>query len=291
VKEEFSMQDVVNFINEILPDDKKIPEDQYENLLSFIDRINKVLNMPQDKKRENLSLAMVFISTAKEDLEASKLLFDKKLYPSSIFHLQQAAEKTTKAYGLGLFVLEKADLKGPDGIGHKTPLAFVKMINNKWILPFVALMKSLYPNLETDVDELEKIAHKKQLELAKSNKDQIKEVLELNRNLEIKLENVMPSILDRINSVLEMTSSLWEDSREISRRFRFEESRRLYFSLLPLFLLSIFTFPHFNYTRYPDLEMRPQEYNEDLGIVKLATEIQAILENSIEQLDRYLKSD
>jgi hypothetical protein len=37
--------------------------------------------------------------------------------------------------------------------------------------------------------------------------------------------------------------------------------------------IAILTFPHYNFTRYPDGEMKPGDYTEDTGIVRVTPDI------------------
>jgi len=45
-------------------------------------------------------LSLLFLYKAEEDLKDSNILFNKKSYANSFFHLQQSVKKQLKAYGL-----------------------------------------------------------------------------------------------------------------------------------------------------------------------------------------------
>jgi len=62
-----------------------------------------------------------------------------------------------------------------------------------------------------------------------------------------------------------------------------------FIALYILYMLSVITYPHFSYTRYPDSEVKPSEYNENLGIVKKSPEIWNLLEESIATIEKFLK--
>ena len=67
-----------------------------------------------------VKLALSFARIGKADLRASKLVYGKKLYPQSIFYLQQSVEKSVKATGLMLSLVgpNKEDLTRE--VGHAT---------------------------------------------------------------------------------------------------------------------------------------------------------------------------
>jgi len=77
----------------------------------------EALGLP-DKPVVKLALSLAKIGRA--DLKASKLLYGKKLYPQSIFYLQQSVEKSVKATGLLLSLVrpDKEDLTRE--VGHAT---------------------------------------------------------------------------------------------------------------------------------------------------------------------------
>ena len=77
----------------------------------------EALGLP-DKPVVKLALSLARIGKA--DLRASKLLYGKKLYPQSIFYLQQSVEKSVKATGLLLRLVRpnKEDLT--QEVGHTT---------------------------------------------------------------------------------------------------------------------------------------------------------------------------
>lgn len=77
----------------------------------------EVLGVPE---RRSVELALVFAEMARKDLSASKVLYERKLYPAAIFELEQSVEKAVKAVGLmlGLARPIKEDLT--HDVGHAT---------------------------------------------------------------------------------------------------------------------------------------------------------------------------
>jgi hypothetical protein len=66
------------------------------------------------------------LTIALEDLEGSKVLFEKKLYPQSIYALQQSVEKGTKFLGLDKGIINEIDLQKK--ISHNTEKIFKAII-------------------------------------------------------------------------------------------------------------------------------------------------------------------
>ena len=62
------------------------------------------------------------LEISKEDLNASRLLFENEMYPQSLFYFQQSAEKLVKYIGVKEEVIEKKDLQRK--VSHKSTLIF-----------------------------------------------------------------------------------------------------------------------------------------------------------------------
>jgi len=77
------------------------------------------------KVKGNHKLADILLGIARSDLEAAKCLYENKLYPQAIFHLQQSAEKADKSFALIIGLTTEEDLKT-----HNT-LNFDKKILNE----------------------------------------------------------------------------------------------------------------------------------------------------------------
>jgi len=292
-------EELLKLVNEMLPVKKKIPRSQSDNILFFVTEIDKIINTPQSKRDNYLKRAKGLVVASKEDLKASSVLFDEKLYPSSILHLQQATEKIAKAYGLAFFMLEKSELKGRKGVGHKTPKVFIKICKRNWVDPYFKIMKIFHPSLKRDVDvtKLEKIINEKQVEFAKLSKEEIKTLLKLNEDIRKKIENmelekqiylVMKNFL---KIILEEEDNLLEEEykdllKGVEKLFRQYFDIGLISSFVTLYILSVITYSHFDYTRYPDGEIKPEEY-ENLDIIKIFPEIWESLKECIEHLDKH----
>lgn len=70
----------------------------------------------------------VFLEIAKEDLIASEILFDNRMFPQSVFYFQQAVEKSIKYLGLKNGIIAKEDLL--KNVGHKSIEIFKALMKN-----------------------------------------------------------------------------------------------------------------------------------------------------------------
>ncbi len=66
------------------------------------------------------------LEISREDLKASELLFENRMYPHSLFYFQQSTEKLTKYIGLKEEVIVKKDLQNK--VSHKSTLIFKRAI-------------------------------------------------------------------------------------------------------------------------------------------------------------------
>lgn len=65
-----------------------------------------------------MNMSMELLNTAKTDLEASKVLYENRLYPQAIFHFQQSVEKANKVFALITKQVKENELLKK--IGHDT---------------------------------------------------------------------------------------------------------------------------------------------------------------------------
>jgi len=291
-------EELLETLNELLPRNKQIPKKYAKKLLEFMLVLDGIFQTPQDKRNEDLNLAKELISAAKQDLIASKLLFDSNDKANSIYHLQQATEKIAKAYGLSFFALDKTDLKK---IGHRTPNVFIELFNEEWVNPYLKLIQFTNPNFKNDVDvkKFRSIVKTKQVEIGKLNADGIEPILRLNRRLKEKLggkqfsdktkKKIKPTLKIVLYDSLQNKKIVDRIMKEVVDVFFDSVFVKTFSSFSILYLISVVTYPHFEYPRYPDGEIKPDEYN-NLGVTKYYSEISEGLEEITTCLEEYIKS-
>jgi len=278
-----------------IPGVGRVPPEQqgiYLELAQFIqDRLDGT-GSEQDKFRPNLNFAHKLLEAAKRDLAASKALSTDKA--NSIYHLQQSVEKITKAYGLALGVVTRKEVER--GVGHISPRLFIIMLHKRLFVSYAQLMKSFKPQLNTDTTKMEELIETKRPELARMNDKSIRQLLDLMDKIEESLNSEQSKKeLELHTNVAFDTFSKFEgaDLAKLGALQKLFQNptffTRLIVSFLRLYLFSVVTYPHFAYTRYPGGEIEPDDYNDSLGIVKMAPEITVALERSIKNLEEYLE--
>ncbi len=266
--------------------------DQMKVLLELGQEMSAALaSLSEDQKKEAMELARGFLECSRQDIQATRLLYGRQLFPLSVYHLQQAVEKATKAYALAFFAISKEDLIK---IGHKSPMAFIRMLDKSWGNKFIVVLKMFYPDAKTNVSEARKIINlkKTQKELAKLPESVIQNFLDLNE----KIRNALMSdkTQNQMNSQIEILLRLLKgrlpgvNTEEIMKSFRTDFSFDMVCSFGGLYVLSMVTYPHWEFTRYPDKEIKPSDYSSDLGVVQCMDGILTQVENAIQVLEKSL---
>ena len=81
-------------------------------------------------KCKNKNLAEKFLKISEMDLAVSKLLYEHEYYAASIFHLQQASEKSIKSFGLYFNIISEKDI---GDIKHSTAKFFEIMFKKSFV--------------------------------------------------------------------------------------------------------------------------------------------------------------
>jgi len=255
-------------------------------------------------------IAREYLELSKIDLKASDKLYEEKIYNISIFELQQAIEKATKCFCLGIKINNQTlfslgDMKGK---GSHDPLKFLIEVIEKYI--------SLLPNdNQLDVFSIKiKTGVIQQLNLQKNKLSQItgKEgVEEINPQLEvlnqIKDFNISNIPREQIKLILESSYGiiLTEDEfsikyQELIQKINENDFLRILNKIfLPLSLLGALTFKHEQTTRYPYeaidnagnvlANIKPEEYKIGFGVVDSFKSLKELMNFVINNLEIELK--
>src|SRR3989344_6178985 len=84
------------------------------------------------------------LKTSENDLKASKLLYKEEIYPQAVSHFQQSIEKSNKAFGLVLNIINDKALISQ--IGHK-PLKIHSLMIQKQKRNFENYKKFMEQNI------------------------------------------------------------------------------------------------------------------------------------------------
>ncbi|MDI3487803.1 MAG: hypothetical protein PWR26_520, partial [Methanosarcinales archaeon] len=232
-------------------------------------------------------------------------------YSTAIYHLQQAVEKFIKAYMLMFFGLSKKVVK--DYVGHDSPKAFLKLLEKfKISLNLISALTERVYELNSqmlkissqDIRKLENIVNKNRKQIAEMSSEEIRNAIKLTVRLKEVLENKetkdeVSKFLATLKRELGKIEASDEYERNIASKIttllnkileNLELSFKMYSNFLVLYTLSIITYPHATFARYPNERLPIEKYDENLGIIQCFGEITDLLEgviNSWKESPRY----
>lgn len=262
------------------------------NALELLITIYQHLNsLPENLVKE-------YFRHAEIDYESAKLLYDNKIYPSMAFHIQQTVEKLAKAYALYLGVVKNNELypKYPQGgIGHESPKAFILILNKKGAMDLICLLSTIlsqrqktYEIIRKDIEDFERLLGRKK-ELAKMSKVEIQSLVLEGEGIINKLGKIDPrKVIAEVKRARlgfdvrarRMGLPVDDTAQKLFLIFSDPNTQGQIFDKLILFaklyILTIITFPHSSYPRYPHGDIQITDYQEGLGIVDYAKELSAL---------------
>jgi len=259
---------------------------------------------------EQIKIAKEYLELAKIDLKSAEILDEKQIYNVSIFELQQAVEKVTKSFCLGIKINNKNifTLKDMKGKGSHDPLKFLIEIIERYI------------SLLSEDEKLDEFSIKikagviQQLNLQKTKISQItgkEEFDEINSQLnqlnQIKDFNITNIPKEQIKLILSASYGMNLTEEEFDVKYielkdkisKNDFLRILDKIFLPLSLLGALTFKHEQTTRYPYegidefgkllFNIKPKEYKLGFGVVDSFKNLKELLAFVINKLEIELK--
>ncbi|MFA5518243.1 MAG: HEPN domain-containing protein [Spirochaetota bacterium] len=256
------------------------------------------------------NIAKEYIELAKIDLNASNILYEREIYNISLFELQQAIEKLTKSFCLGIKINNQSifTLKEMKGKGAHDPLKFLIEIIEKYIalLPEDNVLDKFSIKLKSGVIQ--------QLNLQKTKISQItgKEgVDEINNQInqlnQIKSFNITNIPKEQIKTILSTSYSMNLTEEEFNEKYselkdnikNNEFLKILNKIFLPISLLGALTFKHEQSARYPYefidgsgkpiSHIKPNEYKKGFGVVDSFKNLKELTEFVIKELENEIK--
>jgi len=267
---------------------------------------------------------------AEKDLEASRWLYNKKLYPQSIFYLEQAVEKAVKSLAIYTNIVTEREVKAD--IGHDAWKFFYKIcikVREKieWfqetLNKFSALKKiNFLERLSIQADELkgksincEKFFREKAyLSLSSSEEGLQSTVLAINelRRISFKIKEI--DLIIETNEIEKFKRDLLEFlglhkilnpelikeiDEIVTKEFVLEMLKKLleYSSnivlcYMPLLFLSAIFSPYAVNTRYPDKGFNPVDvFTENHPLVKMLPSLIEITNETLERIKFMLKAE
>jgi hypothetical protein len=255
---------------------------------------------------EQKQIAQEYLNLAKMDLEASKILKDRSIINLSVFHLQQAVEKTVKSLCLVLsydnthFVFNLNDMK----LYHNPLDLLIAIIDN-----YISELNS-YDNqsdtFSTDIKKgvTQQLQERKNAIQKITGKEGINEIKsQLNLLNQIKDSDITNIEKGDVRKILQVNyGKIFSDSdfERVYKKYQENIKKVPLLSLigktfLPLSLLGAIAFKHYQSSRYPYervdnnglpvIYIRQEEYKVGLGIVDCLEELINLCESVIINLN------
>ena len=247
------------------------PNSQISDDIDSMAQFTKSKNIGWHSDETSKQLGVAFLNETDRDIKSCRVLCSKKIYPHAIYHFQQAVEKAMKAYCLGLGILSIEEIRG-----HDTPYVLLKGLFEKTGMK--AMFKGSNSQSKILLDKAWEVKDDpvKRLGIAKMPFDQIMYELEC-----------IDADSQRAKLIADATQAVL---------FKAAQSKGVNKPALPLILLtfhimpclyrlSVISFPHEAFTRYPDdEEMTPADYVSELGIVKALPKMINYLATAVKEL-------
>jgi len=212
-----------------------------------------------------LDLAGKYLSIAEDDLKAAHLLRNASS-ALTVYHLQQAVEKATKAFCLVAEIATPEELKESS---HRTPqpllslvgkfprmMELVKMTSGK---DYRRMLKDVNLMANNEPEKLKRL-QKGAIEIVLKIFDAVSQSRQLLDNKEDEVKRALASCLPA-------------EYAEVKDLFMASTWTRYGVASAQCYLLGALTFAHEGSTRYPGGLLEPQDYNPNLGIVQAILEI------------------
>ena len=234
------------------------------------------------------TLAEELLLVAIDDLNVAKRLYDGRQYAQCIFHLQQAVEKTGKAYSLALGLEED-----PKSMGHQVAPAYIKIMER---FPAIAAeLDSVGVHTTQNFNETIAVLSRKRSPsvsraafrsevgtfFSKLSLDEMAALMAAadrgSNAVQFELEDLKEVLTQKSSGIVGRQLSQDETIRVRQSLNRVDgeltdcASKIMGFAsgLSKMFVLSVLLDPHYISTRHPDknLNLRPSDYVVGLGIV------------------------
>jgi len=289
----FSSDQLLELVNELMPPGKKIPPTKADSVNRLAALFNSsILKNSEANIDENLAEARSWLAVSERDLKASKILYGKGDYGNAMILLQQATEKLVKAHFLGFFTKSPKEIRS---IGHKSPVAYFDIFEEEWATVLIDLLvpephkskiniKGARDEINYKSEEMAMLSDK-QIEAILSICDVVEKTVKSQRKpIRMLMENTLNGIVYPLQKDGILDDKQVERLEYLKKHFRVE----LVASASSLYLMSLITFPHLFYPRYPDGAIKPETYNLEMGIVKNAPGVYKQLNKAIKELKKYL---
>ncbi|MER3602232.1 MAG: hypothetical protein C4339_05895 [Nitrososphaerota archaeon] len=259
---------------------------------------------------------LIWLEIAKKDLEAARCLFCKKLYPHSVFYLQQSIEKAAKSLVIrDKIITTEEDLK--KRIGHagwqvafilkekliedlkKYPMLIEKLRQVKGPININKLLRE-YQRYEKKLTK--KAGEKKLWKISSSRKylndmlteiSRVTKINKLNKLLKnMSLQETLKTLKKELRNQIIRSCHIEteENKKKLNEQIEQIELFPLRtFCYLSLISLSFVFSPHAIRSRYPEDNFNPLNvYDEKMPLIQMLDSFIKITEESLENLEQYV---
>ena len=224
---------------------------------------------PSDLPDENVHLAESFVLSANDDLRAAEVLYQYSLPALTVYHLQQAAEKVTKALCLlmGRTRLAKS---------HRSPQPILNLLGRFLRIygkTLQVLMDTEFSKNLADANRLVNNEHHSLVGVPFSSSDKELGITNLLSIFDLfsKDEPLMREIEESIAVAVSLYQPLFPGIAELKPAIA--HGLNLGRAAVMCYILGALTFAHETPTRYPGGQLEPKDYTAELGIVQAIPEL------------------
>lgn len=223
------------------------------------------------EKPELRKFALDFLHESERDLCSCEILYQNNIYPHATYHFQQAVEKATKGYMWGFGFLKK-DKKTQI---HESPELFLMILQKVGLLSWLTRVPDTrLSSLMLKAQEI--LKNPNNPDIARWSYEEISEQLSC-------VDTYVKKMPDMVGEVFNCISKSSDISRDNIERGQVMITHILCSNVV-LCGLSIIMLPHEAYTRYPDKDVKPDEYAAELGVVKAIPKMMQYLRPVVESL-------
>lgn len=228
----------------------------------------------------NLAVCEKYLSAAREDFKAAYLLFQNNHIALTVYHLQQAAEKATKAFclatGTPTSTGEPVTVESLKKT-HRTPQPLLSAVGNELFSDMRDLLGALlgkdYRRMLRDVNALVNSNREEERQLARvpfTSANHVMGIEPLLRTFDA-LSQSEP-FFQKGETLKQVLAECLAEAKDVIIAFPWVKFGS---AGIQCYILGAVTFLHESTTRYPGVggDLDPQDYNDSLGIVKAIPEL------------------
>ena len=216
------------------------------------------------------------LETARKDLEASRILHKKKLYPQAVFYFQQSVEKSVKSFGLIEKMIDEKNLTNK--IGHKPLKIFTRLIKKHDKRPKMKKIVKELEALQKDDKAYADISQKELKSLITSLENILRDIETFKPESELseeQLKTIRTGFIKGLDGI--KTKHPEEYEQFFGPKLEIESMMRALFKSFLMrnhvnmssAFLAYIAGPHSVLSRYPKKNFSPEEfYNRENPLVK-----------------------